>query len=64
MEVKERAAEAHVQDNTQADRPAPNNANTSGQADAFLAAGRAAVARALSQDSQQFLAHNQQKGGQ
>ncbi len=66
MRIRERRAnEQRVQPPTAA-QPAPETHGNAAwdAAERFLAAGEEAIERALSRDSERFLAANQQQGGQ
>jgi hypothetical protein len=63
MQLKEHVVETPAEV-TPADPDTPNNAERNRQAAAFISAGRAAIERALSNDSQKFLTQHRQKGGE
>ena len=64
MELKEHPIEISAQEKP-VESPSGSDAQAKNrQAAAFISAGRAAVERALSNDSQKYLSQNQQKGGE
>jgi hypothetical protein len=63
MDLKEHAGDIPHEEN-QVEPSVPDTSDRNRQAAAFISAGRAAVERALSNDSRRFLSQNQQKGGQ